>query len=647
MASVFLSYDREDAEKARLIAAALEKAGHSVWWDLHVRGGAQFSKVIEEALKAADAVVVLWSERSVDSAWVRDEAAAGRDTGRLVPISLDRTEPPLGFRQFQTIDLSGWRARGRVPRIDELVAAIDELGGSGGTTVPQPPIASGQASERSRRGLAIVAAAIGVLLVAAALFLWQPWERSSRSPTVAVIPANAGPEARAWARDLLVMLGALQTSHSNDLLLVDQENRENAKLVVEIDGGAEGGQLKATAALLNNRDRNLLWSKRFEGERANPSNLKQQVAHTVGKVLECTLDALGGEGRLDQQTLKLYLNGCADHSDITGYDHRRLIDVFREVVEKAPRFRGGWAKLLMVEGEAAFGRDSSDLTGGARVNLTQVIAAARKHHPDIAEASLIEEGLLPPQKFEARLGLLERTIERHPKNSDALAIYSLLLQKVGRMHDSVEQARRAVQLDPLSPATRDKLITSLTYAGRVDAAREELEKAEKLWPGATNLLWARSGLHLLYGDPKETLRIDRSGKLPMSSEGISIRRQFIEARINPSTERVDRLVADLRSRFERSPQMIAEYSTALALFGREDELFSILLNWQHPGLVNFAVDGLFRPAFRDVHRDSRMIDAARRLGLLEYWLISGHWPDFCFESDMPYDCKAEAAKIAT
>ena len=59
MAGVFLSYDRDDVDKARPLALALEKAGHSVWWDLHVRGGAQFSKVIEEALKAADVVVVL------------------------------------------------------------------------------------------------------------------------------------------------------------------------------------------------------------------------------------------------------------------------------------------------------------------------------------------------------------------------------------------------------------------------------------------------------------------------------------------------------------------------------------------------------------------------------------------------------------
>ena len=98
MAQVFLSYDREDSAKARAIAQALERAGHFVWWDLHIKGGAEYGKVIEQALEAADAVVVMWSTRSVDSAWVRDEAAAGRDKACLIPILLEPVNPPMGFR---------------------------------------------------------------------------------------------------------------------------------------------------------------------------------------------------------------------------------------------------------------------------------------------------------------------------------------------------------------------------------------------------------------------------------------------------------------------------------------------------------------------------------------------------------------------
>ena len=108
---VYLSYDHDDVALARPIAAALEKAGHTVWYDRHIHGGAQYSRKIEQALDAADAVVVLWSPRSLESAWVRDEAAEGRDRGKLVPLCVENVAPPMGFRQFQTIELGNWKGR--------------------------------------------------------------------------------------------------------------------------------------------------------------------------------------------------------------------------------------------------------------------------------------------------------------------------------------------------------------------------------------------------------------------------------------------------------------------------------------------------------------------------------------------------------
>ena len=36
---------------------------------------------------------------------------------------------------------------------------------------------------------------------------------------------------------------------------------------------------------------------------------------------------------------------------------------------------------------------------------------------------------------------------------------------------------------------------------------------------------------------------------------------------------------------------------------------------------------------------------ADRAGLLDHCRQSGQCPAFCFEPDLPYDCKAEAAKI--
>lgn len=122
MTKVFLSYDRDDQTLARKIADLLEAAGHSVWWDRHIKGGAQFSEQIDHALEGAEAVVVLWSKRSIASPWVRDEAAVGRDSGRLVPVSIDKCIPPLGFRQYQTIDLSN---AGKLSH-DSDIAEVDD-----------------------------------------------------------------------------------------------------------------------------------------------------------------------------------------------------------------------------------------------------------------------------------------------------------------------------------------------------------------------------------------------------------------------------------------------------------------------------------------------------------------------------------------
>ena len=67
MASVFLSYARDDTPKAKALAKWLEGAGHSVWWDHHIHGGSDYSDEIETALGRAEVVLVMWSQRSIHS----------------------------------------------------------------------------------------------------------------------------------------------------------------------------------------------------------------------------------------------------------------------------------------------------------------------------------------------------------------------------------------------------------------------------------------------------------------------------------------------------------------------------------------------------------------------------------------------------
>ena len=121
---VFLSYARADRPRVTKIAEALSAAGLSVWWDTAIEGGSAFAKDIARELDAADVVIVVWSATSVESAWVLDEAGAGRDRKRLVPVQIDATLPPLGFRQLQSVDLSAWKGRAGDVWFAALVSAI-------------------------------------------------------------------------------------------------------------------------------------------------------------------------------------------------------------------------------------------------------------------------------------------------------------------------------------------------------------------------------------------------------------------------------------------------------------------------------------------------------------------------------------------
>ena len=217
MASVFLSYDREDAGRARSLAAALERAGHSVWWDQHIKGGSRYAAEIEKALSEADAVVVLWSRQSVRSDWVRDEAAKGRDSGRLVPARIDDAELPLGFGQHHTTDLSKWRGRTASPQFRALLDAIDGVG-SGESEHPAMPARAAI----SRRGPLVLIAAVTAIFIIG-LILWQPWIRVRAVPVVAIAAAGHSVEARALARDLLAKLGILQSTKADSLHLVEEE----------------------------------------------------------------------------------------------------------------------------------------------------------------------------------------------------------------------------------------------------------------------------------------------------------------------------------------------------------------------------------------------------------------------------------------
>jgi hypothetical protein len=151
-----ISYAREDRPVAQVLAQSLEAAGYDVFWDRELLSGSDFEQVLGAELATARAVVVLWSQASIRSGWVRDEAAAAMERGVLVPVLLHADiTPPLGFRSLHTVVFNQGD-------LGELKRALVRR-------IATPSVAPTIVRPRPTWGIGVVESACLVLLVAAVL----------------------------------------------------------------------------------------------------------------------------------------------------------------------------------------------------------------------------------------------------------------------------------------------------------------------------------------------------------------------------------------------------------------------------------------------------------------------------------------------
>ena len=129
MADVFVSYRSSRRPAIEHLARVLELNGYTVWFDHALVAGEAFAPPIERELRAAPAAIVTWCSLSVQSDWVREEASLAKRLKTIIPVRLERVEPPLGFATLHTLDLSRWDGAPRSHVIDRLLLEVARLVG--------------------------------------------------------------------------------------------------------------------------------------------------------------------------------------------------------------------------------------------------------------------------------------------------------------------------------------------------------------------------------------------------------------------------------------------------------------------------------------------------------------------------------------
>jgi len=641
MASLFLSYAREDIGRVRPLATALEREGHHVWWDRYISGGQEFAGAIEEALASADVVVACWSQSSVRSGWVRDEAAAGRDNGRLVPVTLDGCPPPLGFRQYHTIDLSGWNGRPRSSALQPLKAAIIEK--ASGTAPQAGPAAAVPA--RQRRGSFearhwAVAAAAALLLILGGPFLYsRVWSGDGRiAPKVAI--GNFALVSAELPRALPDMLGqeilaAFGAENAVTVVTGDGADRSSAPFVMDGSISRLGDSVRFTVNLKNRGSGVLLWSNAYEHETAD-AVAARQAAVGASQVVRCGLwGASLYKGRMSDQALSLYFKWCNEHWGGSSTQTAEL-DAARRVTVALPDFSFGWSALALAAVPLAAAESAEAM------QLREVgMAAARKSMQldrQNPEGYMAIAGLLPLDRYAEREELLKKAISVRPTECGCeRQAYGDFLASVGRMEEAVGQYERARAMRPLAPFSNVRFAQALYVVGRNDEGDRILADTLKLWPDATSLrlLEMKSALWTRRYD--KAIAVLGDADLPLTSmQRDTLTAAFRALKSQDAAHRA-KSVAELE-RFSVDPRYNDQLvvGTLAALGAREAALKAAANLVRTRGL--FDAEVLFEPNLAAARGEAGYARLVRQLGLTTYWRAARKAPDICRDSARPSFC---------
>jgi tetratricopeptide (TPR) repeat protein len=640
MASLFLSYSREDAGRIEPLAAALESGGHDVWWDHHIEGGEEFSGAIEKALESAEVVVVAWTCNSVKSPWVRDEAGHGRDTGRLVPVSLDGCRPPLGFRQYQTIDLSKWNGRATSPMLEPLSRAVDRA--LGRSPADRAPTAAGAPAWLSRilsRQAAIAAAIVTVLLAGAGIIYPRIAESGPISPRIAlgefamVSPGLPKELSGMIGQEVLAAFGA-----ENAVAVVAKPGapQKSAPFVMDGSIGKEGPIVRYTMNLKDSRSGMLLWSLSYDRDAAD-ALAPRQVAVQASQIVRCGLwGAAAYKKRMPDDALSLYLKWCNEHWSGSGDDTAEL-DAARAVTAAVPDFSFGWSARALAAVPLAQQAMSADARQMAR-EAEDAAQRSIKLDDQNPEGYMALAGLLPLNRYEERERLLKKAISvRRLECGCERLSYGDFLASVGRMEEAADEYERGQAKMPLAPFSNVRLAQALYTIGRYEEADRVLAETMEVWPDSSDVqllkikaaFWTKRYDDALARLSSPELRLGREQRDALVATFDALK-SGDAGRRQQALELLNRCVQDPR----RTDRLIVGAFAAL----RDDRAALDAARRLIAARGHRYADVLFEPNLASASGSADYQLLVNRLGLPGYWRSGGNAPDICRDAGRPKFC---------
>jgi TolB-like protein/DNA-binding winged helix-turn-helix (wHTH) protein/Tfp pilus assembly protein PilF len=262
--------------------------------------------------------------------------------------------------------------------------------------------------------------------------------------------------------------------------------------VVEGTVSRSGNHLRITANLVQASPEEHVWAESYESEVGDALTVQSEIAQAVARQIRVKLTPeeqkqLGSARPVNPKAHDEYLRGRYLCSKDTREGLDRAIQYFQRAIIEAPNdplAYAGLADCYVIWAWAGdlFAEDPSpkDIMPKAR----DAAQKALQLDEDLAEAhtSLADVEMILDWNWSSAEREFKRAIELNPNYSPAHTWYAHYLVAMGRLDESIAEAKRSLELDPFSQFTMDFAQWAFYLARRYDLTIQQSEKSLELAP---------------------------------------------------------------------------------------------------------------------------------------------------------------------
>jgi adenylate cyclase len=430
-----------------------------------------------------------------------------------------------------------------------------------------------------------------------------------------------------------------------------------------LDGAVRcgGARLRVNAHLIDAVGGTTLWSERYEGDRADAFALEDAVAAKVAAALKLSFHR--GEraaSPIDPAAYELYLRARQIWLMLSDVDEEQAAMLLERCVALAPDFARGWAALASVYA-FLLPRDRDMLGEPRHAAAVEAAQTALELDPDCAQA-FAALSLLKPAfgDYAEKLRLVDEALARTPNDAAFHIARAAWLYSVGRTSDAVAALEIASLLEPLGPAVEGLRASLLMSRGEVASALDVISGAWARWPDSAftwYMMWVTLCAAGRLDDAEALAAPGVPPRRGVSRQDVRVLKQFVTLlRLGPAEQRAAGEAALTSLARSSAPLPLSTCMTA-AGFGCAERAFD---------LIDRALDR-GRPLCADAHEAFGMARAqtslqlfvhnggapfyshrrfaklCARLGLAQYWIESGRWPDCAGRVDYDFQKACEEA----